>query len=56
MAETSDAFAAGLGRPSRGRYGSDLMVEVLRELGIRYYSIGRVVHEQPGVVRVGEYA
>jgi len=30
--------------------------EKMRELGIRYYSIGRAVHEQPGVVRVGEYA
>ena len=39
MAETSDALSAGLGRPSRGRYGSDLMVEVLRALGIRYIAL-----------------
>src|SRR5213592_3713824 len=39
VAETSDAFSAGLGRPSRGRYGSDLMVEVLRELGMRYIAL-----------------
>lgn len=28
-----------LGRPSRATYGSDLMVEVLRELGIRYIAL-----------------
>src|SRR5712691_7741229 len=39
MAETSDAVSAGLGRPSRGLYGSDLMVEVLRALGIRYIAL-----------------
>ena len=30
--------------------------EKMRELGIRYYSIGRAVVEQPAAVRVGEYA
>jgi len=39
MAETPDAVSAGLGRPSRGLYGSDLMVEVLRALGIRYIAL-----------------
>jgi acetolactate synthase I/II/III large subunit len=39
MAEQSDTLSSGLGRPSRGLYGSDLMVEVLRELGIRYVAL-----------------
>src|SRR5262245_46876793 len=39
MAERSDALSSGLGRPSRGLYGSDLMVEVLRALGIRYIAL-----------------
>ena len=39
MAEQSDILSSGLGRPSRGLYGSDLMVEVLRELGIRYIAL-----------------
>jgi acetolactate synthase I/II/III large subunit len=39
MAERSDTLSAGLGRPSRGLYGSDLMVEVLRALGIRYIAL-----------------
>ena len=39
MAETPYAVSAGLGRPSRGLYGSDLMVEVLRALGIRYIAL-----------------
>ena len=39
MAEQSDTLSSGLGRPSRGLYGSDLMVEVLRELGIRYIAL-----------------
>jgi acetolactate synthase I/II/III large subunit len=39
MAETADALSSGLGRPSKGLYGSDLMVEVLRELGIRYVAL-----------------
>lgn len=30
--------------------------EKMRELGLRYYSIGRVAHEQPASERVGEYA
>jgi UDPglucose 6-dehydrogenase len=30
--------------------------EKMRDLGIRYYSIGRVVQEQPAPERVGEYA
>ncbi len=39
MAETSDTSSSALGRPSRGQYGSDLMVEVLRALGIRYIAL-----------------
>ena len=39
MAEASDAWSAALGRPSRGLYGSDFMVEVLRALGIRYIAL-----------------
>src|SRR5215467_3517556 len=39
MAETSDTSCSALGRPSRGLYGSDLMVEVLRALGIRYIAL-----------------
>jgi len=39
VADTSAAVSPGRGRPSNGRYGSDLMVEVLRELGIRYMAL-----------------
>jgi acetolactate synthase I/II/III large subunit len=39
MADTSEAVLSGRGRPSSGRYGSDLMVEVLRALGIRYIAL-----------------
>jgi acetolactate synthase-1/2/3 large subunit len=39
MAEQSDTLSSGLGRPSTGLYGSDLMVEVLHELGIRYIAL-----------------
>jgi acetolactate synthase-1/2/3 large subunit len=39
VAERSDVLSSGFGRPSRGLYGSDLMVEVLRELGIRYIAL-----------------
>jgi hypothetical protein len=39
VAEKSDTSSSELGRPSRGLYGSDLMVEVLRELGIRYIAL-----------------
>ena len=42
MAEQSATVFSGLGRPSRGLYGSDLMVEVLRELGIRYIALNPV--------------
>ena len=31
--------STGLGKPSKGFYGSDLMVDVLRELGIRYIAL-----------------
>jgi len=31
--------SVGLGKPSKGFYGSDLMVDVLRELGIRYIAL-----------------
>jgi hypothetical protein len=39
MAETTSGASSALGKPSRGVYGSDLMVEVLRELGIRYIAL-----------------
>jgi acetolactate synthase I/II/III large subunit len=39
MAEQPDTLSSGLGRPSNGLYGSDLMVEVLCELGIRYIAL-----------------
>jgi len=39
MAEKSDVGALGIGRPSKAVYGSDLAVEVLRELGIRYIAL-----------------
>src|SRR3989338_9733710 len=39
MAEKSDVGPLGLGRPSKAVYGSDLAVEVLRELGIRYIAL-----------------
>jgi acetolactate synthase-1/2/3 large subunit len=39
VAETSNTSSSALGRPSRGLYGSDLMVEVLRALGIRYIAL-----------------
>ncbi len=38
-AEDISVFSFGTGRPSKGIYGSDLMVEVLRELGIRYIAL-----------------
>jgi len=39
MAETPSGASSARGKPSRGVYGSDLMVEVLRELGIRYIAL-----------------
>ena len=43
MAETPkggvEVWAAGIGRKSNAQYGSDLMVEVLRELGIKYIAL-----------------
>ena len=45
MAEKSEAqsnpeiWSAGIGRKSRAQYGSDLMVEVLRDLGIKYIAL-----------------
>lgn len=45
MAEQSKAagnpeiWAAGIGRKSRAEYGSDLMAEMLRELGIKYIAL-----------------
>ncbi len=45
MAEKSEAqsnpeiWSAGIGRRSRAQYGSDLMVEVLRDLGIKYIAL-----------------
>ncbi len=39
MERDTTGASFGLGRPSKGLYGSDLMVDVLRELGIRYISL-----------------
>jgi len=43
MAETpkggGEIWSAGIGRKSNAQYGSDLMVEVLRELGIKYIAL-----------------
>ena len=36
---TSEIWAAGIGRKSNAQYGSDLMVEMLRELGIKYIAL-----------------
>src|SRR5207253_5252789 len=36
---TPEVWAAGIGRKSRAEYGSDLMAEMLRELGIRYIAL-----------------
>ena len=36
---TPEIWAAGIGRKSKAQYGSDLMVEVLRELGIKYIAL-----------------
>jgi hypothetical protein len=36
---TPEIWAAGIGRKSNAQYGSDLMVEVLRELGIKYIAL-----------------
>jgi thiamine pyrophosphate-dependent acetolactate synthase large subunit-like protein len=36
---TLEVWAAGIGRKSNAQYGSDLMVEVLRELGIKYIAL-----------------
>ena len=35
----AEIWAAGIGRKSNAQYGSDLMVEVLRELGIKYIAL-----------------
>ena len=35
----AEAWAAGIGRKSNAQYGSDLMVEMLRELGIKYIAL-----------------
>src|ERR671922_933073 len=37
--ETPEVWAAGIGRKSNAQYGSDLMAEVLRELGIKYIAL-----------------
>jgi acetolactate synthase I/II/III large subunit len=36
---TPEIWAAGIGSASKAQYGSDLMVEVLRELGIKYIAL-----------------
>ncbi len=36
---TPEIWAAGIGRTSKAEYGSDLMAEMLRELGIRYIAL-----------------
>jgi acetolactate synthase-1/2/3 large subunit len=38
-AGTPEIWAAGIGRKSRAEYGSDLMAEMLRELGIKYIAL-----------------
>jgi thiamine pyrophosphate-dependent acetolactate synthase large subunit-like protein len=38
-AGTPEVWAAGVGKKSNAQYGSDLMVEVLRELGIKYIAL-----------------
>ncbi len=37
--ENPEVWAAGIGRKSRAEYGSDLMAEMLRELGIKYIAL-----------------
>ena len=39
MKDKSQTPSAGIGKKSKAVYGSDLMVEVLRELGIRYIAL-----------------
>ena len=36
---TPEVWTAGIGRASKAQYGSDLMVEMLRELGIKYIAL-----------------
>src|SRR5918993_443198 len=36
---TPEVWAAGVGKKSNAQYGSDLMVEMLRELGIKYIAL-----------------
>jgi acetolactate synthase-1/2/3 large subunit len=36
---TPEVWAAGIGSKSKAQYGSDLMVEMLRELGIKYIAL-----------------
>src|ERR671923_223982 len=36
---TAEIWSAGIGRKSKAQYGSDLMVEMLRELGIKYIAL-----------------
>jgi thiamine pyrophosphate-dependent acetolactate synthase large subunit-like protein len=36
---TPEIWAAGIGRKSKAEYGSDLMAEMLRELGIKYIAL-----------------
>src|SRR5713226_4255083 len=36
---TPEIWAAGIGRKSNAQYGSDLLVEMLRELGIKYIAL-----------------
>jgi len=36
---TPEVWAAGIGRKSKAEYGSDLMAEMLRELGIKYIAL-----------------
>ena len=36
---TAEIWAAGIGRKSNAEYGSDLMAEMLRELGIKYIAL-----------------
>ncbi len=39
MERESTSASVGQGKPSKGFYGSDLMVDLLREVGIRYIAL-----------------
>ncbi|MBI4523086.1 MAG: thiamine pyrophosphate-binding protein [Deltaproteobacteria bacterium] len=60
MEQKSSASSQAVEQPSKGIYGSDLMVEVLRELGIRYIALNpgasyRGLHDSLVNFGSGEY-